>query len=91
MRRIIENLRERPEEHRRHILNISTVVVTVIMVSLWVVSLGSTLSEADLQKNISKNVQPISALRANIVDGYKSISNSGNNSSTTELDAFMLE
>ena len=91
MRRIIQNLRDRPEEHRRHIVNVSTVVVTVIMVSLWVVSLGGTLSEVDLQKNASKNVQPISALRANIVDGYKSISNSDSASSTTELDAFMLE
>ena len=74
MRQIINNLRARPEHHRRHMLHVSTVVVAVVMVVLWFVSLGHSLTDSDVKKQVSEEAKPLSALRANLVDGYNSIS-----------------
>ena len=40
MRRLIHRLRRQPEEIRRHILHIVIFAVAVIMILLWVFSLG---------------------------------------------------
>lgn len=73
--KIVHNLRQRPEEHRRHILHVTTVVMAALLVFLWVFSLGRTLTSEDLQKKVEKDTKPLSALKANLVDGYKNLYN----------------
>ena len=74
MKKFIKNLRNRPEEHRRHILHVTTLVAAGLMFSLWVFSLGRTLTDADVQKKVAEDAKPLSALRANLIDGFNSIS-----------------
>lgn len=76
MRNIILNLRNKPESVRRHILHILTVAFGVVLLFLWVYSLGTSLTDKSTQAKISNDLKPLSALKANIVDGYKSISGS---------------
>jgi len=39
MKKIIHKIRQQPEEVRRHILHILTIVAGIILISLWVYSL----------------------------------------------------
>ena len=61
MKKIIYNLRRQPEAVRRHILHVSTIVAGVILVLLWIYSLGTGLANA---------------LKANLIGGYQSITES---------------
>lgn len=69
-------MRRQPEEVKRHILHITTLMFAVILSLLWVYSLGATLTNDDNQAKINKDLQPISALKANLIGGYNSIVNS---------------
>lgn len=70
MKKIIHNLRNRPEEERRHILHIFTFFGAIIMLVLWSLSLGKTLGSADTKAKLQQDLQPFSELKANLVDGY---------------------
>lgn len=72
MRKIIHNLRRQPEEVRRHVLHITTGVCAVILVSLWVLTLGARIDN-EPEVEASAGPSPIGALKANLIDGYKSI------------------
>lgn len=82
MKKIIHNLRRQPEEVRRHILHITIFAVAVIMILLWIFSLGKSLSSPDTQVKIKEDLKPFSVLKDNLVDGYKSTSD--DNYPTTE-------
>ncbi len=66
MRKIIHKLRAKPEETRRHILHFSTIVFAVILLTLWVYSLGSNLSNEDTQTKLKNDVKPFSVLKDNL-------------------------
>ncbi|MFA4975689.1 MAG: hypothetical protein WC839_03785 [Candidatus Paceibacterota bacterium] len=83
MKKIIHNLREQPEEVRRHVLHILIFAVIVIMVILWVFSLGKDLSNSDTKEKVKQDLQPFSVLKDNIVNGYKS---STENSDTSTIE-----
>ena len=74
MRRIINNLRKQPERVRRHILHVVTLIAGGVLGMLWVYSLGTSLSDPDTQAKIENELEPFSALKASLVDGYQSIS-----------------
>ena len=80
MRKLIHHLRRQPEEVRRHVLHIVIFVMAIIMVMLWIFSLGKSLANPDTQLKIKQDLKPFSVLKDNIVDGYNSASdtNSGN-------------
>ncbi len=73
MKKIIQNLRNQSEEVRRHILHVSTIVCGIILILLWVYSLGVNLSNPDTQAKVENSFEPLSVLKANIVDGYQSL------------------
>lgn len=66
MKRIIHNLRQQPESTKRHILNVSMVVAGLILVSLWVYSLGSSINDSEVRKDIEKDLAPLSVLKNNL-------------------------
>ena len=72
MKKIIYHIRRQPEEVKRHILHILTIVFAVILVLLWIYSLGS-LASPDNQAKMSQDLEPFSALKDNMVGGYISI------------------
>lgn len=74
MKKIIHNLRKQSEETRRHILHILIFFLGVIMILLWVSSLGKSLASPDTQIKIKNDLQPFSVLKDNIIEGYKSTS-----------------
>jgi hypothetical protein len=74
MRKTIHRLRQKPEEERRHILHISIVIAAIIMIALWVFSLGKSLTAPETKQKVKQDLQPFSVLKNNLSDGYKSVS-----------------
>jgi len=79
MRKIIHHLRKQSEENRRHILHISIFIIGIIMVVLWTYSLGRSISNPDAKTKMKQDLQPFSALKDNLVGGYKSVSGQDSN------------
>lgn len=74
MKNIIHHIRKQPEQTRRHILHVTILGCAVILFFLWVYSLGRTFTDSDNQAKISQDLKPFSALKANLIDGYNSLS-----------------
>jgi len=74
MKKLIHRIRRQPEAVRRNILHISTLALGVVLVLLWVYSLGSTIVNPETQAKISQDLKPFSALKDNMVGGFNSLS-----------------
>jgi hypothetical protein len=73
MKKLYHHVRRQPEEVRRHILHVATVICAVILFLLWVVSLGRSFTKEKTRTEARTDLSPFSALKANIVGGYQSI------------------
>lgn len=74
MRKTIRNLRAKPERIKKQILYVSMLIFVVILIFLWVLSLGTTINKKETEVSVKKDLQPFTILKANVIDGYKSIS-----------------
>ncbi len=74
MKKIIHHIRNQSEEVRRHILHILTITFAIILLFLWIYSLGTNLTNPDTQIKVNNDLKPFSALKDNLVGGYKSFS-----------------
>ena len=74
MKKIIHYIRNQSEEVRRHVLHILTIAFAVILLFLWIYSLGTNLTNPDTQIKASNDLKPFSTLKDNLVGGYKSLS-----------------
>ena len=74
MKKIIHHLRRQSEETRIYILHLLTIIAGVILFALWAYSFGVDLSSPETQANLKNDVQPFSALKDNLVEGYNNIS-----------------
>ena len=89
MKNLIHNIRKQPEAVRVQILHIMTILFAVVLVCLWVYSLGASFSSPSTQAGIGQDLKPFSALKDNIVGGYDSMSQSQpstDTGSTTNTD-----
>jgi hypothetical protein len=59
MKKIIHNLRQKPEHVRRHILHLVTIICAIILIFLWIYSLSSNLSDGTVGQQIKDTVQPL--------------------------------
>jgi len=78
MEKIIHNIRRirrQPEHVKRHILHVLVVVCGIILVLLWIYSLGTTLTNSDTQAKMSQDLKPFAVLKDNMVGGYQNITN----------------
>ena len=73
MKKIIHHLRRQPEETKRHILHIITLLCAFILVLLWVYSLGNTLEGVDIERQAKQDFKPFSAIKDNVVNGFNNI------------------
>lgn len=73
MRKIIHHIRKQPEHVKKHILHIVTAVSAVVLVFLWIYSLGTNFTDTSTQVKVDENLKPFSALKANLIDGYYSL------------------
>jgi len=48
-------------------------VCGVILILLWIYSLGTTLADPKTQAKVNQDLKPFAALKDNIVEGYKSM------------------
>ena len=69
----MKKIRQQPEHIKRHILHVTIGVFAVILILLWIYSLGTTLTNSDTQVKINQDLKPFSALKDNIIGGYNSI------------------
>jgi hypothetical protein len=74
MKKLIHKLRRQPEEVRRQIVYLVTFAGAVILVLLWIMSLGKTLGGQEASVSTSQSLQPLSVLKDNLVGGLNSIS-----------------
>jgi NADH:ubiquinone oxidoreductase subunit 6 (subunit J) len=79
MRQIIHHLRKQPEEIKRHVLHVSILVCAVILGALWIYSLGTTITSSETQAKLNNDLKPLSALKANLIGGYDSITDTNLN------------
>lgn len=70
---VVHNLRNRPEEERRHILHIFTFIGTMFMFVLWIFTLGHTLRDEDIKTKIKEDAKPFSNFTNNLNDGFNEI------------------
>lgn len=66
MKKIIHHVRKQSEEVRRHILHILIVAAGIILISLWIYSLGTSLTNPNTQIKINNDLKPFSMLKDNI-------------------------
>ncbi|HEV7424445.1 MAG TPA: hypothetical protein VGO21_04620 [Candidatus Paceibacterota bacterium] len=78
MKKIIHHLRRQPEHVRKHIVHVSIIIVAIILLLLWVYSLGTRLTNPDTQAKMKEDLKPLSTFKDNIVGGYQSIILNGN-------------
>jgi len=74
MKKIIHHIRGKSEETRKHILHVFTVVLALILVLLWIYSLGNSFNNKESQVKLENDLKPLSVLKDNLVGGYQSIS-----------------
>ena len=68
MRKIINHLRNRPEEERRHILHILTFACAIILIIIWIYSLGMTITSTDTKVKIKQDLKPFTVLKDDITN-----------------------
>ena len=79
MQKLIHHIRRQPEEIKRHILHAFTLVAGIILILLWIYSLGVNLTSESTQTKMKKDLQPFSGLKANVIDNYNNMTGSDSN------------
>lgn len=49
-------------------------VFASVFIVLWMFSFGGSISDKDSKEELANELKPFSALRSNIIDGYRSMS-----------------
>lgn len=60
IKKIIDHLRTKPEEEKRHILHLLTLFFSIIIILLWVLSLSKSFSSKEVNMNTQINLEPVS-------------------------------
>ncbi|MEI6580625.1 MAG: hypothetical protein WCO07_00435 [bacterium] len=68
MKKIINNLRNQPEDTRRHILHIITFGFGIILIIIWIYSLGRTVTSTETKTQIQQDLKPFTMLKDTIVN-----------------------
>lgn len=68
IKKFIIHLRKQPEEVRRHVLHIVIFIMAIIMIGLWILSLGKNLTDPDTQKRMKQDLEPFSELKDSIIN-----------------------
>ncbi|MEK7572276.1 MAG: hypothetical protein AAB493_00230 [Patescibacteria group bacterium] len=68
MKKIINRLRNQPEEDRRHILHILTFAFAIILIIIWIYSLGKTITSTDTKIKIKQDLKPFTMLKDSLVN-----------------------
>jgi hypothetical protein len=79
----ILKLREKPEDVRRQILAGSLTVCMVLVVGIWVYSIGSRFSISEVAVQAKADVKPLTLFTGELKNVYSGLTASAANSNTT--------
>lgn len=68
MKKVIHNLRNRSEEDRKHILHVLLFACSILLVTLWIYSLGRSITSNETQVKVKQDLKPFTILKDSIVN-----------------------
>lgn len=68
MKKFVHKLRSKPEEERRHILRMVTFIFAIILITLWIYSLGRTVASDETKEKMKQDLQPFNNLKDSITN-----------------------
>lgn len=74
MKKLIHHLRRQSEQTRRHMLHVLVIMCAVVLVILWIFSLGRNITNPETKIKLGQDLAPFGTLKANTIDGYQIIS-----------------
>ena len=77
MKKIIHHLRKQPEEVRRHVLHITMFFIILLLIGLWIFTLGRNINDPSTQQKIAEDINEFSSLKDSVVEGYSNITDTG--------------
>ncbi len=69
MRKIIHNLKKQPEDVRRNVLHILTIISALILIILWTFSLGKSFGSPETKVKLKQDLQPFNVLKDSLTVG----------------------
>ena len=79
MKKIIHRLWSKPEEEKINMLYFLTLVCAIILIFLWTMSLGRTISSPEVKQKMKQDLEPLSTFKNDMVGVVK-----GQNSQSRE-------
>jgi hypothetical protein len=73
MKKIIENLKNKPVEHRKNVMHLILFFAAIIFFFLWILTLSKSFSNESVKEGLKNDLKPVNVLRDNLVDGYRSV------------------
>ncbi len=67
MKKFIHHIRNKPEQTRKHILHVTTLVCAVILLALWVYSLSVNFTNPDTQREVKQGFKPFTVIKNDIL------------------------
>ncbi|MFM7088942.1 MAG: hypothetical protein ACKOW9_05445, partial [Candidatus Paceibacterota bacterium] len=86
MRKTIHRLRDLPIKERRHILHMSMMVLSVIVFSLWTLTLKHNLKTAETQIELERSARPFVELGSQLAGSYNAVLNATENNPSNITD-----
>ncbi len=72
MKKVIHNLRQKPEHVKTLILHTGVIVCGFILFSFWVWNFKN-INVTEIKKDFEKNLPPLSGLKNNLIEGYENL------------------
>jgi hypothetical protein len=67
----VRKIRQQPEHVRRHILHVLIIICGIILILLWIYSLGMTLTNPETKAKVGQDLKPFSILKDNLTGGVQ--------------------
>lgn len=68
MKKIIHSLRNRPEEEKKHIARLITILGAIFLIAFWSFTLKDNLTDEDTKARLKNDFAPFGELKANVID-----------------------
>ena len=86
MKKILNNLRAKPEHVRNSAVYIIAFTITGIVFLFWVFTLHNRFTSPEVLNSFQNDLKPLTVIKDDISSTYKNVYGSANSSSTTQTD-----
>lgn len=73
MRRVIHHLRKLSDKQKRSVLHFVTFLFAILLILIWVYTLGHNFSDTDTQIRMKESLKPFNNLKDNVVNQYNNL------------------